>query len=165
MKSESNTMAYHLLVFLPERKEPRGRFPPPASGFFVSYDPLHLAIANPPPIIYICPAGPRGAAYLHRIEATNDDGKERPHGQTRIPVQTQGLHLPVQRDLRRFEQLLRLRYSWSRTQAQSQGLLVEIDDPGLRGHRRARLVHPYASPYLGGLGPRREFHRPAHRLQ
>ena len=84
--------------------------------------------------------------------------------QRRLPRQAPGVRLPVRRDLRRHQVRLGLRPARRRAQGEHQAPVVALDGAVPRGRRRPRLLGDPAAPDLGGLGPRRDVHRPADRV-
>ncbi len=83
----------------------------------------------------------------------------------RLPVQAQGLHLPLERDLRRARLRVGLRPHGRGAEEAHPGVLVAADDPAQRQHRGPRRGHHDASAGLGGIGSRGELHRSPDRLQ
>src|SRR5258706_9643070 len=95
---------------------------------------------------------------------TNGTGS---HGEAGLPLQTSRIHLPVLRDLWRYQRVLGLRSPRRRAQEQPPGLLVGVDGPespagpgrGGAPDRRARLLDHQPPPGLGSLGARRRIQR------
>ena len=85
--------------------------------------------------------------------------------QDRQPVQAARLRVPVGRDLRRLPLHLRLRAARRAHAAQREGRVVALDGAAARRRRRPRRVDPQPARGLGGVGPPRQLHRPAGRLQ
>ena len=98
--------------------------------------------------------------FVGRKAGSTMDG----HGQAGLALQAPGVHLPVERDLRRDQRLLGLRPARRRAEAEHQGRLVARQRPAARRHGRARLLDHHEPEGLGGVGPRRRVQRPDGRL-
>ena len=118
-----------------------------------------LSLAHAPSFLRLTDARRPPAGW-----SSTDGQPHRPPRYDRQPLQAPRLRLPLQRDLRRAARLLGLWPARRRDEEQHQAAVVEVDGPGARRHRRARLQRHPGPGGLGGERPRDRVRRPAHRV-
>ena len=124
----------------------------------------------------VTPGSPEDAGFLQESWRVGSHGRARPasslgfsdhagrrrhDGEDRRPLQAQGLHLPVLRDLRRAGLDVRLRPLRRAAEAEREERVVALGAAGARRHGGPRRRDPHASEGLGGVRPSGGLQRPA----